>query len=269
MALRPTRRRVVAALAIGVALAVIQGQTAGAAPRPKPTTTTTAAGDKSPPTAPTNLRVTATTKTSVSLAWDPSTDNSGTFDYSVRQDGYLSWTVSQFQTSFQPTWLSPGRTYTFQVFAVDGQLNTVRRQQHRHRHHPARRHPPTAFSLTVYDVSPSQSWLSWTEATDDIWPSSVGYTIYLNGAPVTALNWINIRNVSLRHLAPGTAYTIVMGTTPSAGSRPAGTRGPRAPGARTPPCSHRRLRQKWRRRRAGRRPGRSTAGRPRCRATPR
>jgi len=38
-----------------------------------------AARDLTPPTRPTNLRVTSITSYQVSLAWNPSTDNSGTF----------------------------------------------------------------------------------------------------------------------------------------------------------------------------------------------
>ena len=99
MTLRPAHRRTVAALVIGAALALVLGaSSATAAPRPKPTTTTTTPADNHAPTAPTNLRVTGTTKTSVSLAWDPSTDNSGTFDYVIRQDGSMSWTVPPGQT---------------------------------------------------------------------------------------------------------------------------------------------------------------------------
>lgn len=37
--------------------------------------------DRTPPTTPTHLRVTAVSPTSVSFAWDPSTDNSGSFFY--------------------------------------------------------------------------------------------------------------------------------------------------------------------------------------------
>jgi len=41
------------------------------------------ARDRTPPTTPTNLRVTSLSHKSVTLAWDPSTDNSGSFSYSV------------------------------------------------------------------------------------------------------------------------------------------------------------------------------------------
>ena len=59
-----------------------------------------AAGDRTAPTKPTNLRVTSTSSYNVSLAWNPSTDNSGTFSYRVVGSDGATYTVSQTQTSF-------------------------------------------------------------------------------------------------------------------------------------------------------------------------
>ena len=42
-----------------------------------------AARDRTPPTTPTNLRVTGMTAYGVSLAWNPSTDNSGSVTYTI------------------------------------------------------------------------------------------------------------------------------------------------------------------------------------------
>ena len=97
------RRALGAALALVLALAV-----AGPA----------GAGKKPPPTAPTNLRVTSLSHKSVTLAWDASTDNSGSVAYSVNKDGQ-GFTVPQGQTTYTIGWLSPGRTYTFYVVARD------------------------------------------------------------------------------------------------------------------------------------------------------
>jgi hypothetical protein len=47
------------------------------------TSPTLAARDRKPPTKPTNLRVTSLTAHNVTLAWDPSTDDSGTFSYQI------------------------------------------------------------------------------------------------------------------------------------------------------------------------------------------
>src|SRR5687767_1575610 len=82
------------------------------------------AADRTRPTTPTNLRSTAVTSTSVSLAWNPSTDNSGSFVYIVRElNSGQSRTVSQSQTTFTWTALQPNRTYRFVVFARDGAGN--------------------------------------------------------------------------------------------------------------------------------------------------
>jgi subtilisin family serine protease len=74
-------------------------------------------GTPTPPTAPTNLRVTATTETSVSLAWDPSTDDTGVTGYTVYVDG-AAWGDST-DTVETVTGLESGTTYDFYVRARD------------------------------------------------------------------------------------------------------------------------------------------------------
>src|SRR5687767_9529799 len=60
-------------------------------------TVSAAARDRTPPTAPSNLRVTGKTTSSVSLAWNPSTDNSGNFSYRIRRSGDLEISAPQTQ----------------------------------------------------------------------------------------------------------------------------------------------------------------------------
>jgi hypothetical protein len=202
---RPSWRAISAGLIVAVTLVLGTSAASAAAPGPKKPPPSPA-GDSTPPTTPTDLRVTATTRTSITLAWNASTDNSGVFSYVVKQDN-LSLTVNQTQTSYTLTWLSPGRTYTFYVYAVDRALNTSGTSNTVVATTLPDVTPPTAPVLSVPNVSPSQVWLSWTESTDDIPYSTPGYTVYVNGAPATGLNWINHREASLRHLAPSTAYT--------------------------------------------------------------
>ena len=63
-------------------------------------------GDRTAPTAPTNLQVTSITETTVTLVWNPSTDNSGKFSYRLkitnqRNSAYNSLaTISQTQTTY-------------------------------------------------------------------------------------------------------------------------------------------------------------------------
>src|SRR5688572_21863694 len=81
-----------------------------------------AARDRTPPTKPTNLRVTSVTSYNVSLAWNPSTDNSGTFSYRVIVSDGATYTLPQTQTTFN-YFVAPLGTYSFYVYAVDGSGN--------------------------------------------------------------------------------------------------------------------------------------------------
>jgi chitodextrinase len=215
MTTRSACRRTVATVIVAVGLLSAQ-PTAWSAPKgPKPPPSP---GDSTPPTAPTNLRVTGVTKTTVGLAWSPSTDNSGTFSYVVKQNN-LSWTVPQNQTSTTFTSLSPGRTYTFYVYAVDRALNVSANSNTVTATTLPDLTPPSAPALSVPAVSPSQIWLTWTEAIDDMPYAGVGYSIYVNGALATSVNWINHRDASLRHLSPATTYSVMVRAHDASGNR--------------------------------------------------
>lgn len=77
--------------------------------------------DTQAPTAPTNLRATGTTSTSVSLAWNASTDNVGVTGYDVYRGSALVTTTTA--TSYTVTGLTPGTAYTFTVKARDAAGN--------------------------------------------------------------------------------------------------------------------------------------------------
>ncbi|GAA4411314.1 hypothetical protein GCM10023148_03780 [Actinokineospora soli] len=74
-------------------------------------------GDTQAPTAPTGLRVTGVTGTSVSLAWSASTDDVGVTGYDVHREGGPVTQVSG--TAATVTGLSPTTRYTFTVRARD------------------------------------------------------------------------------------------------------------------------------------------------------
>ena len=75
--------------------------------------------DRGAPTQPANLHTTAITATSVTLAWNPSTDNSGSVTYRIQMTSPLSLAMETSQTNFTWTSLSPNSTYSFYVYAVD------------------------------------------------------------------------------------------------------------------------------------------------------
>jgi hypothetical protein len=77
--------------------------------------------DQTPPSAPANLRVTTSTPSSISLAWDPSTDNVGVANYAVYVNGTKRTTTSQ--TSYIVDGLTASTLYSFYVIALDGSGN--------------------------------------------------------------------------------------------------------------------------------------------------
>jgi chitodextrinase len=196
-----TTRKAVARRAAGIGLALVL---ALAVVGP-----VAAARDRTPPTTPTNLRATNLTQTSVTLAWNPSTDKSGVVTYSVYKDGQ-PFTVPQGQTTYTIDWLSPGRTYSFYVTATDSSLNQSGRSNTVTVITLRDTTPPTAPELTGSVRGPSQVSLTWTRSTDDITWWTLGYRIFANGAPAQHVNWSGERSVVLRHLAPATSYTFTV-----------------------------------------------------------
>ncbi|WP_405079196.1 fibronectin type III domain-containing protein [Paenibacillus chitinolyticus] len=82
--------------------------------------------DTTAPSAPTNVRITGTTETTVSLAWSASTDNVGVTGYEVYRTGNgavneLSATATG--TSVTVTGLNNGASYSFYVVAKDAKGN--------------------------------------------------------------------------------------------------------------------------------------------------
>src|ERR1051325_8798949 len=85
-----------------------------------------AARDRNPPTKPANLRVTSLTAHNVTLTWNPSTDDSGSFSYRLWVSFGYTYTLPQTQSSFS-IGVVPKSTYTFYVYAVDGSGNSSQR----------------------------------------------------------------------------------------------------------------------------------------------
>jgi len=205
MAARKAAARRTAGAVLALALALTVAGPVAAGKKPPPTS-----GDKTPPTTPTNLRVTSLSHTSVTLAWDPSTDNSGSVTYIVYKDGQ-AFTVPEGPTAYTIDWLSPGRTYNFVVKASDKALNQSGPSNTVTVTTPRDTTPPTAPELSGVVRGPSQVALTWTRSTDDITWWTLGYRVFVNGAPATAhVNWCGERCVILRHLTPSTSYTLAV-----------------------------------------------------------
>jgi chitodextrinase len=173
-------------------------------------TVTTLAPDTAP-TTPTNLHATAITHTTATLAWNPSTDNSGSVTYRIEMSSiYSSWAMATTQTSITWTSLSTNTTYSFHVYAFDQSGNRSANSNTLTVTTPADTTPPTSPVLSGSVLGPSQVSLTWTASTDDTQWWSLSYRVFVNGSPATHVNWDGERTVHIRHLTPATTYTFTV-----------------------------------------------------------
>lgn len=160
-------------------------------------------GDRTAPTTPTNLRITASGPNSISLAWNASTDNSNNWWYCVQRDGLGCFRVDPPQTTFTNPKLLPNTTFNYSVIAIDaagnrsGSSNTVSHTT------PPDTTPPTAPTLSVTGVWPVRISLSWTTSVDNA--TQVFYTLLADGSPYGA-DMIGSRSALVLDRSPSTTY---------------------------------------------------------------
>jgi len=181
--------------------------------------------DKKPPTKPSNLRSTGNTSYSVSLAWDPSADNSGSVSYRVRDNWGREITVPGTQTSV--TWkypahppLQPGATYSFSVYAVDAAGNRSSNSNTVTVPLPPDTQAPTVPVFSVTSVGTRHIALAWSSTDDSPW---ISYKVTKDGVPISS-GWISETSRWFTLLQPGTTYTFtaqardVVSNSPSPGN---------------------------------------------------
>ena len=172
-------------------------------------------GDRSAPTAPGNLMITAITETTVSLSWRGSTDNSGKLTYNVRitnldNPAYNSLaSVSQTQTTFTAKFLASNSNYRFVVYASDGSGNKSGDSNAASARTLKDTTAPSTPVLEASVLGPSQVQLTWTKSTDNIPNNCCVYSFTMNGNPLTQnINWsaapTGKLSVIIRHVQPGT-----------------------------------------------------------------
>ena len=79
--------------------------------------------DTQAPSAPSNLQATGTTTSSITLAWNASSDNVGVTGYDIYRSSTLAGYVSGSTLSYTDTGLSANTTYTYQIKAKDAAGN--------------------------------------------------------------------------------------------------------------------------------------------------
>jgi chitodextrinase len=169
--------------------------------------------DALPPTAPSGFRQAATSRDSVVLEWDPSSDNVGTVGYSVYRDRLR--VVTSAQPNATLTGLACGSTTQFSVDAVDAAGNrSERRSAWVRTADCGDANPPTTPTGLVVDRATATSIdLSWSPSTDDV--GVTGYRVSVDGQHVVTST---TTTVSLAGLKCGTSYTIRVAARDAAGN---------------------------------------------------
>jgi chitodextrinase len=163
--------------------------------------------DRKPPTTPANLRITATTDTSVSLAWNASTDNSSNFWYCVQTNGGGCIRVNPPQTTLTRTNLLPDRTHTFSVYAIDAAGNrSANSNTVSHTTPPDTTPPGPKPNLTVTALFPTRVTVAWPAPADNVSPQ-VWATLLVDGNPYF-VDRLGPPNFTLQGLTPGVTYRL-------------------------------------------------------------
>lgn len=159
--------------------------------------------DRTPPTTPTNLHVTTVSPTSVSLAWNPSSDNSGSFFYVLYANNAVVANASMTATSTTLTGLNSGTTYTFRIRARDQSMNWSGYSNPATATTLPANTPPAAPVLSAPSVGPTHISLSWTSPANGAPPFR--YWIYRDGVEI--ITWHQTNSITFYNVAPGTTHT--------------------------------------------------------------
>ncbi len=173
-------------------------------------------GDRKAPTTPTNLRVTGVTAYSVSLAWDPSTDNSGQVRYKICcADVNSQWVEGPASAAVYTAGIRPSRSFTLRIYAIDPSGNWSKPSNDVTFTTPADKTPPTTPLVSVTGVGPTHVALLFSSMDE----GPVWYSVLMNGSPV--LNSISSAAVIIPLLQPATTYSFTARARDFAGNQSA------------------------------------------------
>jgi chitodextrinase len=174
--------------------------------------------DTGPPSAPSNLRATATAGTSITLAWDAATDDVGVTGYKVFEDDAFVADVTT-GTSFQVTGLTCGTSYLLQVSAFDGAAKVGERGSLTATTSPCApagdtTAPSAPANLRATNSTQTTATVAWNAAQDDV--GVAGYRVFLDGVQVGDPG--NVLTFTYTGLSCGTAHTAQMAAYDAAGN---------------------------------------------------
>jgi chitodextrinase len=172
-------------------------------------------GDVTAPTAPTNLKVTAHTSTTVSLAWAAATDDVGVAGYRILEGATQVGTSAT--PSFTVTGLAASTTHVYTVIAVDGAGNRSAASS------PVTattdpispdNEPPSAPSgVRIASQTSSSITLTWSASTDN-----VGVTGYRIAEAAAIVGTTAGTSFTVTGLAASSSHTYTVSAVDAAGN---------------------------------------------------
>ncbi|MER5322327.1 fibronectin type III domain-containing protein [Streptosporangium roseum] len=171
--------------------------------------------DETPPSVPGNLRLTGMTPTSVTVAWDASSDDRGVSGYGVYLNGVQAGGDQSGRTKTFSN-LTSGVSYNIQVDAVDAAGNRSERTELTVT--PINdTTPPVTPVVRVTSLGPGKITVSWDRPFDQ--SAVVAYGVWLNGVKQGADQTAQTKTFS--NLTPGAVYTISVDALDLLGNRSA------------------------------------------------
>ncbi|OAB42327.1 fibronectin type III domain-containing protein [Paenibacillus glacialis] len=179
--------------------------------------------DTQAPSTPANLQATGTTTSSITLAWNASTDNVGVTSYDVYQGSTLLSNVSGSTLTYTNTGLSANTTYTYKIKAKDaaGNVSAFSNQISATTDVVVggdTQAPTVPTNLTVTETTSSSVSLSWTASTDNV--GVTGYDVYKG---TTFVQTVTGTTATVTGLAVSTAYSFSIVAKDAAGNVSAGS----------------------------------------------
>jgi chitinase len=172
------------------------------------------AADTQPPTAPTNLRASDVTMSTVTLSWTRSTDNVGVTVYQIFDGGtFIDSTTS---TQYMAWALRPGTTHSYHVIARDAADNTSRASNTVRVTTLADTEAPSTPTISVARQTQTSVALTWNTSVDNNGGS--GDIDYLVNDGTTTHIVHTTTSLSLSGLATNKVYTFTIRARDSSGN---------------------------------------------------
>jgi endonuclease I/chitodextrinase len=169
------------------------------------------------PTAATNLAVTGTTSSAVSLSWTAGTDNIAVTSYDIYMNGVLKTSVSGLNLTALINGLLASTVYSFYIIAKDAAVNSSPASNTANGTTtiaiPDTEIPTAPTNLAVTGSSSSTVSLSWTASTDNIGVAS--YDVYVNSAFKSTVSGTT---ALINGLTPSTTYSFYVLAKDAAGN---------------------------------------------------